>query len=170
MKINSYGSGIYEVEEFLTVDEQNYFLNMVDGEWVNTHPGNIVKDLEDESRAKVDAIVDRLNGMFTNIHGFSSITNLRRLSVDESMPLHTDGGDPNDERVIVFGIAIYLNDDFDGGMLFYPDVDITVAPKARSIVIHDAKLSHGVKKVKSGNRYSITTFAFGDDNSQFLIR
>jgi predicted 2-oxoglutarate/Fe(II)-dependent dioxygenase YbiX len=50
---------------------------------------------------------------------------------------------------------LYLNDDFDGGELFFPNLDITIKPKARQLVIFPGghEYVHGVKTVNSGFRY-----------------
>jgi predicted 2-oxoglutarate/Fe(II)-dependent dioxygenase YbiX len=66
----------------------------------------------------------------------------------------------------VFGIAIYLNEDFEGGELNYPDLNISIKPKKASILIHDAKLLHQVLPVAYGSRYSITTFVFGTESTK----
>jgi Rps23 Pro-64 3,4-dihydroxylase Tpa1-like proline 4-hydroxylase len=89
------------------------------------------------------------------------------LTNSEFMWPHTDDGNPDDPRKIVFGIAIYLNDDFRGGELIYPDLGLSVTPKAGSMVIHKAHLKHQVFPVL-GERYSITTFVFGDESTKFI--
>lgn len=160
--------GIYEIENFLTIEEQELFLSScTDAGWVESHPGNITKDMTDMQRDKINDVLVRLAKAFDNMDDFTSVTNLRRLTAGEFMWPHKDGGDPLNPKVIVFGIAIYLNDEFTGGQLCYPDIDLSIDPKPRSIVIHDAKFNHEVKTVTSGNRYSITAFVFGDETTKF---
>ena len=98
---------------------------------------------------------------------FTIVNRLRRLTTDEFMHANKDGGYPSNPKVIVFGVAIYLNDEFTGGQLSYPDISLSVNPKSRSAVIHDAKFNHEVKTVTSGNRYSITAFVYGDETTKF---
>ena len=158
--------GVYEIENFLTEDEITGLLLSADPNgFVESHPGNIVQDLTTESLAYIPAISDRILSCFNNAQSHTKITNVRRLKDGEFMHPHKDGGYPDSKQTIVFGIAIYLNDDFTGGELNYPDLNISINPKRSSILIHDAKLLHQVLPVKSGSRYSITTFIFGEDST-----
>lgn len=56
-----------------------------------------------------------------------------------------------------YSAYIYLNDDFDGGELFFPDHRITIKPQAGSAVVFPSgnMYMHGVKKVNSGLRYTV---------------
>lgn len=164
MNIVKHAENIYEIENFLTTEEQELFLSScTDDNWKQLHPGNIIKRLTIEQERVADKIRIELSKFFKNMDSFAHANYLRRLITDEFMHPHTDGGDPDNPKVIIFGIAIYLNDEFSGGELYYSDLDLIVVPKPRSVVIHDAKLNHEVKPVKSGKRYSITEFVFGND-------
>jgi predicted 2-oxoglutarate/Fe(II)-dependent dioxygenase YbiX len=54
------------------------------------------------------------------------------------------------------GLA-YLNDDFTGGELVFPDLDVVIAPKPGLLVGFPSnhKFEHAVPKVLSGKRYSL---------------
>lgn len=170
MILKQHGVGVYEIENFLTEDEINgLLLSKNDDGFVKSHPGNIVKTFVAESASFIPAISDRLMSLFDNAHHHSKITNLRRLKEGEFMYSHRDNGYLDSKEIIVFGIAIYLNDDFTGGELSYPDIELSVKPKRSSIVIHDARLLHKVLPVKSGVRYSITTFIFGDKTTTIRL-
>jgi len=52
------------------------------------------------------------------------------------------------------GFIVYFNDDFEGGEICYPEFDFCYKPKAGDLVVHDIQNVHGVKKVKSGTRYT----------------
>lgn len=167
MKITKHIEGVYEIEEFLTIEEQEIFMSScTDDGWIYYHPGTIVKDMTLEQITTINNILSRLNKFFDNMDSFTVVNNLRRLTKDERMWPHMDA-DPVSTKVIVFGISIYLNNDFTGGQLYYSDIGLSIEPKPRSIVIHNAKLSHEVKVITSGNRYSITAFVFGDNNTVF---
>lgn len=58
------------------------------------------------------------------------------------------------------GVILYLNDDFEGGELYYKDIDLTYKPRAGSVIIHNADYYHEVLPVTSGTRYSATTFVW----------
>lgn len=168
MNIIEHSSEIYEIEDFLTIEEQDLFLSScIDDGWEESHPGNIVKKMTTKQEEVAKKMLVRLSDFFDNMDSFTEVNRLRRLTTGEFMHPHKDGGDPLNPKVIVFGIAIYLNDEFSGGELSYTDLDLTIVPKPRSLVIHDAKFNHEVKAVKSGTRYSITAFVFGDNTTKF---
>jgi hypothetical protein len=56
-----------------------------------------------------------------------------------------------------YGMVIYLNDDFEGGELYYPEYDILYKPQAGALVIHDAEAIHGVRATLSGERITHQT-------------
>jgi len=75
-----------------------------------------------------------------------------------SQPPHIDGCKGLEYRD--YGCIIYLNDDFDGGETYYPNLNIKVKPKSGTIVVHpgDEKHLHGVTEVKNNTRYTIASF------------
>jgi len=83
---------------------------------------------------------------------------------DEMSPhadnIEQDNITPNASPWRSFGGVIYLNSDFDGGEIYYPNLGITVHPKPGMVILHpaDIKYTHGVSKVTKGMRYTISTF------------
>ena len=167
MTVINYGNEIYEVEDFLTEDEVKCILSSANGPFFESHPGNIIKDLSPESLSVVPDIYKKLMSYFENAHSHTPITNIRRLQNNEFMSSHADGGEPGSKQKIIFGLAMYLNDEFSGGELNYPDLDIKIKPKKYSLVVHNAQIQHAVLPVTHGTRYSITAFIFGDNTTKF---
>lgn len=173
-KIKEYGNEIYEIEDFISDDVSNSLLSLVDLDgdsgWLETHPGNIVSDLQGPKFIKfiehMLPIKIKIVKLFQDFTSCSDITNIRRLCVGQFMKEHDDLG-PEKELPIRYGIAIYLNDGFEGGELYYKDFDIKITPKKNSIVIHKSTNTHAVLPVKSGKRYSITAFIEGDESTRF---
>jgi predicted 2-oxoglutarate/Fe(II)-dependent dioxygenase YbiX len=58
-------------------------------------------------------------------------------------------------------IVLFLNDEFEGGEFVFPDLHIQVKPKPGLLVCFpsDQNYLHGVNSVKSGERYSIVSWA-----------
>lgn len=170
MNLIKHAEGVYEIKEFLDEKQINGFLSKArdSADWNTLQPGNTVKYMGDKLHLKMEPVYKNIETLFTNIESIIYSRDLRRLTDSEFMWPHTDGGNPDDPRKIVFGIAIYLNDDFTGGELIYPDLGLSVTPKAGSMVIHDASLKHQVFPVVAGERYSITTFVFGDDSTKVV--
>lgn len=61
---------------------------------------------------------------------------------------------------IVQGAVFYVNDDYDGGEIEYTQDGFHFKPLANSLVIHDADLIHGVRRVKNGDRYTFPCFIY----------
>jgi hypothetical protein len=69
-------------------------------------------------------------------------------------------GSPNPFPTYDLNSLIYYNDDFEGGELYYPQHDLIVKPEPGLAVAHpgDINYLHGVKKVKSGERFTTPSF------------
>lgn len=57
-----------------------------------------------------------------------------------------------------FGVIIYFNDEYEGGEIDYPEYNYSYKPKAGSIVFHYATNIHAVVRVKSGYRFTHSTY------------
>jgi hypothetical protein len=69
--------------------------------------------------------------------------------------LHLDAQDP--EPFIEFSTVIYLNDEFEGGHIFFPNQNFEYKPKKYSAVFFPSAGSeyiHGITTVTSGHRYT----------------
>lgn len=168
--IKKISEGVYEVQNFLTKDELfALLLSTEEDGFIESHRGNIVKDLVTDSTKYLPKINDKIMSHFENAQSQTPITNVRRLLKGEYMDLHSDGGYPESKKTIVYGVIIYLNDDFVGGELSYPTLNFSIKPKSCSMLIHEAHLPHKVLPVKDGIRYSLTTFIFGDKTTKIKI-
>ncbi len=76
-----------------------------------------------------------------------------------AMNPHKDRHDYGSSNVS-HGAIFYFNDNYEGGEIAYPDLDIVFKPKANSVICHDASIMHGVRAVTSGTRYVLPGFVF----------
>ena len=89
---------------------------------------------------------------------------VRAWSVGDYQPLHADGedphGNPNEAYIVDYGSVIYLNDDYEGGEIYFPDQGIDLKPKAGTVVFFPSNnmFVHGVREIKSGTRYTAPSF------------
>lgn len=169
MKIIKHLDHIYEVENFLTDQQIDLFLSEArnqDG-WDTTHTGNTIKIFSEPVAAELKNILSNLLSSFTNAQSLLFTNNVRRLAKGEFMSPHVDSGYDGKDNDIVFGVVIYLNNDFEGGELVYPDLGLSLTPKPKSMIVHNSKLKHQVSTVMANERYSITTFVFGDESTKF---
>ena len=61
------------------------------------------------------------------------------------------------ESPIMWGCVVYLNDNYEGGEIYYPDYNYSYKPKPGSMVLHEGNTRHGVKKVLSGDRFCMAS-------------
>jgi hypothetical protein len=79
-------------------------------------------------------------------------------------PPHADNveqdGTPNVSPWRLYSGIIYLNDDYEGGQTYFPNLKQEIEPKAGRLGMFYADLehTHGVKKVVGGERKTIITF------------
>ena len=84
--------------------------------------------------------------------------NLDRVTIKawnqgQSMGPHFDGQDGN--RDLAFSLVSYINDDYEGGEISFPNHNITIKPKAGSLIMFPSQepYIHEVKPIISGTRY-----------------
>lgn len=124
--------------------------------------------LKSRSQQVIETIELNLKSSFFNyekIHEIQSI--LKTASDGKSLGEHKDNtadGDLNN----IFGLVVYLNDDYQGGEIFYKDLNFSYKPKKGDLVVHYAGLTHGVHPVTSGERYVLTSFVKGDKQTTFM--
>jgi len=72
------------------------------------------------------------------------------------MGSHVDFNEDN--YYLAYTIVVYLNDDYEGGELYFNDLDITIKPEAGSIIMYpsSAPYSHQSLKVLKGRKMLIT--------------
>ena len=173
--VNIYKDQVYEILDFITFQEQEALLHIVkqsrhedwptsiDNEFQKNDPDISGKVLPLEN--KLIDIREKLNikiqTLFPKATRINSIAAIQRYKPNTNMGVHTDNGlDPT----VQYGLVVYLNDDYEGGEIHYPDLDITIKPKARSIIIHPAGLPHEVLKIKGNNtRYILSSFVRGEE-------
>lgn len=71
-----------------------------------------------------------------------------------------------------FGTVTFLNEDFEGGILYYPNKNgLEVQAKTGYTAIHTGSVDclHGVTKVTKGARYTIASFLTYDPKHEFKI-
>jgi hypothetical protein len=175
MKVNVLHPEIYEIEDFVTVEQQqkilDYCANLKESDWLTDAPyvsdffKNKVKNINElDALSEIDKKIETLVDDCYMLHP----VNLIRHVENDFMYPHTDHHEDNEqanERQTYsrYGLVVYYNDDYEGGELIYPNLGIVHKPKARSLVIHSGRHLHGTTKV-IGNlpRYCSTTFFIGN--------
>jgi hypothetical protein len=94
------------------------------------------------------AIVRWLPGQYQNPHA------------DKELHEGENSGKPNDFPYYDLASLFYLNDDYEGGELYFPKQEIKFKPKAGAAYFFPGDLNyiHGVSKIESGIRYTCPFF------------
>jgi hypothetical protein len=145
----------YKNEELLKKSPDKYkkYLKYVE-DWdkttlyIDSNNHNIVENIKNRSQKIIGS--DLL--ITDDIYRIKRLTNQRSISphFDDSLNFS-----------LVLGIVIYLNNDFDGGEIYYPNQNISYKPISKSMIIHPAteEYTHGVNEVVGNTRYSLAFFA-----------
>ena len=88
--------------------------------------------------------------------------------LDGKMSPHVDGpGEKSAQtkNIRTVGGLLYINDNYDGGELTYPNLNYEYKPAAGSFVMHlgmDEDYLHGVNEIKNGWRFNLGIFGYED--------
>jgi len=181
MKIYNKDSNIVIFKDFITKEESEILLklakNATEQEWSNYNYTDrsefdewedrilILEQCSSFNKEKselVDSIFARIqkeigNILKKDIYEYTGFNTIYRSLTNQEMKTHSDSGlGPS----FKYGVVLYLNDDYQGGEIYYTNMGIEFKPEACSLVLHPAHEAyrHGVKKVLSGTRYSMTSF------------
>ncbi len=127
--------------------------------------GNGEKEFKFHASFKNDDILDLINDYGIDVLKFvkenytgpfldydKTKTHIARFEAGYGMHEHFDSTKPNDIATL-----IYVNSDYDGGEIYFPDYDIIIKPNAGDLVCFPdtPDFVHGVKPILSGTRYTI---------------
>ena len=91
-----------------------------------------------------------------NIKRKERTISILKYSAGGYLPLHQDLG----ISTRVLSTVIYLNDDYEGGNINFPEVNVTIKPKSGSILLFPSNFvyAHEVQKIINGTRYCLPNF------------
>lgn len=69
-------------------------------------------------------------------------------------------GTPNAWQMNKYACILYLNDEYTGGEIYFPQHNIDIAPGPGSLVVFEGshEFLHGVREITSGDRFTILAF------------
>jgi prolyl 4-hydroxylase len=77
-----------------------------------------------------------------------------RWDAGQEMALHQDGQRPETANR-THSVVVYLNDQADGGEIYFPDIGTTISPRRALMVAYEKAMLHGVRPVMHP-RYTLT--------------
>jgi hypothetical protein len=85
---------------------------------------------------------------------------LQMPHADKELHIGDDAGKPNDFPYYDIAGLFYINDDYEGGELYFPNQNIEFKPKKGAAYFFpgDMNYIHGVREIRSGIRYTVPFF------------
>lgn len=125
----------------------------IDENWVDKNA--LIKDQE-----VVKAVNDRLKKLFEGFPDLDlqGVGSIQRQYEGVSLSYHVDS---LSNPLVVFANVLYINDDFTGGELHFPNIDITYRPEKGALIVFPSAddYLHGVLPVGPGPiRYALPAF------------
>lgn len=90
---------------------------------------------------------------------------LRRYRPGAAMGVHIDRNTDNPDNTMDWTGLLYLNDDYEGGEIYFPGTDTRLSPSAGSILFLPCLLEHSCLEITEGHKYYIFTFMHTDYNT-----
>ena len=172
---------IYRFEDFVSAEDQKSILdfcqnnpkwspitgdkkfssqqkNMVSANGDNSHLIGIDNTMEilNKYSYEIARVLHKEKLIQNNVFGMPPT--LFKYSKGYSLPVHMD---TRYSKWITYASVIYFNDDYDGGELAFPNLNLSIKPKARELVIFsqtEDDYYHEIKRIKEGMRYSSATW------------
>ena len=170
-------SHIHVVENFVT-EEESQILNCyirTNAIWVenaeheawNNRVHNTNLFTEEEAKTVSQTLIDRVKCEIESTMSVElgpNVPSIVRWLPGNGQAPHADkqllDGTPNSYPENDIASLIYINDDYDGGEIFFPNQSIQLKPPKNSLIFFpgDVFFLHGVTTVSSGIRYTIPSF------------
>jgi predicted 2-oxoglutarate/Fe(II)-dependent dioxygenase YbiX len=85
---------------------------------------------------------------------------IRKYDTNADMGKHVDSEDPTDKSHPVVSGVLYLNDDYEGGEIYFPEQNIKIKPKAGSMIMFPSyrPYFHHPLEITKGNKYMVPFF------------
>lgn len=174
MKINKIYDDVYEIENFLTeseFEEVKKLINSFSEEDWNNEEMRVKNQIPDFWFGKQIVFNEenifskankKMESLFASYSYYPLGMILQRYKKGDFIQHHADQWRTDIDYYIGYGLCLYFNDDYEGGELDYPDLKITIKPKANSLFIHGGHIVHGSLPVLSDDiRYFTTVFVRG---------
>lgn len=115
--------------------------------------------------SKQKPIVDEYCGKFGIQMNYWEAMNFIKYEPGQHFDEHSDHGY---SYVCTVSLVTYLNDDYEGGELYFPKIGIRVKPKAGDMVVFPSTylFSHVAEPVLSGTKYCIATMLDYDKSNK----
>lgn len=158
---------------FGTPDESDYWRGrtLVPTDIKDENVRDIFRGTRDRAIAKLTAVLTEHLGPQPPL--FSDLINYARWPPGYELQPHADSENPDDVPHAYpwrdFATVIYLNDDYGGGEIHFPNLGLELKPAPRTLIVFPGTLFflHGVRRVTHGMRHTIASFITFDSTHRF---
>lgn len=132
-----------------------------------------LRDLQSRTIERLTALLAAEFGESPPI--YSDLVNYARWPAGYELQPHADsenpGGAPHPFPWRDFASVIYLNDDYVGGEIYFPNLGIELKPDPRTLIVFPGTLFflHGVRRVEQGMRHTIASFLTFDAMRRYVF-
>jgi hypothetical protein len=180
--INKLADDVYEIENFLNNDELKLILDIVSKttqkDWIDPNQTpekhNLWYDksffLHEYMDLCKEIVFDKVEYICPSYLLCEKELKISRFRKGDQIKYHRDNDTTPKGHYLGYGLVIYYNDDYLGGELDYPELGITIKPKAGSVLLHGGEILHGSLPVlDDSERYFSTVFIWGNDEHPTLL-
>ena len=176
MVVNKLATDIYVVKNFVDQDdlvkivdfasslpEPSWYADNVPAFWYG-------KQYIEHNPKPLENVNLKIRSLFQSASYIANIQ-LQRHLIGHNMTVHRDNIGYIDGRddTIAYGVVIYYNDNYNGGEIYYPELDIIYKPDAGDLVLHGSDIPHQTTEVIGCARYFSTSFIFQDKNTPVIL-
>ncbi len=131
-------------------DKSGYFLIK------NISPlSNLILELNSLIQSKIELFLNKK--LISQWKNTENVGVIGRYPIGGSMPDHQDRVYSSDEYYF-YSSVYYINENYKGGRLFFPEKNIGVNPKENSIVLLPSHLTHRSEEIVDGQKIISATF------------
>ena len=123
-----------------------------------------IKNCYEDVESNLRICIEHYESMYNMKMEYMEAINFVRYGKDQHFGIHSDHGF---SYTCTVSSVMYLNDDYEGGELYFPFLGINLKPKAGDIVLFPSTYiySHAALPVTNGIKYSaVTMFDYNDKN------
>jgi predicted 2-oxoglutarate/Fe(II)-dependent dioxygenase YbiX len=134
------------------------------------HAGNCPTEIKTLGKKYVELVRNTIQTQFEITKPlYTDILCFNRWRVGDIQHPHADDGNGFDWRK--FGCVLYLNEDYEGGNIYFPNQQTSLKPKTNTLAFFpgDDEFLHGVTQITSGIRYTLSTFWTYDFNRSIIL-
>jgi hypothetical protein len=152
------------ISDFFTPEECQFMIDFIDRHDKKRHYGhrlqivNTPDPTEREIALKTLAKVREVTG--DNSLYVGDFAPGKYTTPYEGLIIHVDNR--LNESIFVQSACLYFNSDYEGGEIYFPELDYEYKPKAGDLMTFDPTHPHGVRGLTEGTRYLVATWFVHD--------